>query len=65
VIEFISNVITRAGGFEAWQDGAVPDGLVLATLLDRAGGWVVSCWLRGFAPALEALALLSTPPRTC
>ena len=56
VIEFVSNVITRGGGFEAWQGGAVPDGLALAILLDRSGGWAVPCWLRGFAPALDALA---------
>jgi len=52
----VSNVITRGGGFEAWQKGAVPDGLVLAILLDRSGGWAVPCWLRGFALALDALA---------
>jgi len=56
VIEFVSNVITRAGGFHSWQEGAMPDGLTLALLLDRDGRWAVSCWLRGFAAALEALA---------
>ena len=56
VIEFVSNVVTRAGGFHAWQDGAVPEGLALAVLLDRGGRWAVPCWLRGFAPALQALA---------
>ena len=57
VIEFASNVITRAGGFHPWlQDRVWPDGLALAILLGRDGKWAVSCWLRGFAPALEALA---------
>jgi adenine deaminase len=56
VIEFVSNVVTRAGGFHPWQDGAVPEGLALAVLLDRGGRWAVPCWLRGFAPALQALA---------
>jgi adenine deaminase len=56
VIEFVSNVVTRAGGFHPWQDGAVPEGLLLAVLLDRGGRWAVPCWLRGFAPALQALA---------
>ncbi|HTT66261.1 MAG TPA: adenine deaminase C-terminal domain-containing protein [Bryobacteraceae bacterium] len=56
VIEFVSNVITRAGGFHSWQEGAMPDGLTLALLLDRDGRWAVFCWLRGFAAALEALA---------
>jgi adenine deaminase len=57
VIEFASNVITRAGGFRAWEpDGAVPEGLVLAVLMDREGGWASRAWLRGFAPALDALA---------
>ena len=55
VIEFASNVITRAGGFAPWRDPA-PGGLVLAILQDRAGRWMTPCWLRGFAPALEALA---------
>jgi adenine deaminase len=56
VIEFVSNVVTRAGGLHPWQDGAVPEGLALAVLLDRGGRWAVPCWLRGFAPALQALA---------
>jgi adenine deaminase len=56
VIEFVSNVITRAGGFHPWQEGVWPEGLALAVLLDRGGHWNVPCWLRGFAPALEALA---------
>jgi len=56
VIEFASNVITRVGGFHPWRYDAVPDGLVLAILLDRAGRWTVSCWLRAFAPGLVALA---------
>jgi len=56
VIDFRSNVITRAGGFQAWRDGAVPEGLVLAVLVDRGGRWAARCWLHGFAPALEALA---------
>ena len=56
VIEFVSNVITRAGGFHPWQDGVMPDGLVLAILIDRGGRWTVPCWLRGFAPGLDALA---------
>lgn len=59
VIEFVSNVITRAGGFHpgcTQADGALPEGLVLAVLLDRGGRWAVPCWLRSFAPALEALA---------
>ena len=56
VIEFVSNVITRAGGFHPWREGAAPEGLVLAVLFDRGGQWSVACWLRGFAPSLEALA---------
>jgi len=55
VIEFVSNVITRAGGFAGWRDEGLPDDLVLAVLLDRQGRWAVRCWLRGFAPGLEAL----------
>lgn len=56
VIDFASNVITRAGGFTAWRDGAIPDGLVLAALLDREGQWAAFAWLRNFAPRLDALA---------
>lgn len=56
VIDFVSNVITRAGGFQPWQAGAVPEGLVLAVLLDREGRWAARSWLRGFASALDALA---------
>jgi len=59
VIEFVSNVITRPGGFQPGftkADGTMPEGLALAILLDRGGRWAVSCWLRGFAPALDALA---------
>ena len=56
MIEFVSNVITRAGGFHPWREGAAPEGLVLAVLFDRGGQWSVACWLRGFAPSLEALA---------
>jgi adenine deaminase len=59
VIDFVSNVITRAGGFHpgcTQADPAMPEGLALAILLDRGGRWAVPCWLRGFAPALEALA---------
>ena len=59
VIEFVSNVITRAGGFHpypAHPDDAWPEGLLLAILQDRGDRWAAFCWLRGFAPALEALA---------
>jgi len=56
VIEFVSNVITRAGGFHPWLGDAAPEGLSLAVLVDRGALWAVPCWLRGFAPALEALA---------
>lgn len=56
VIDFASNVITRAGGFHACRDRAAPEGLVLAVLLDREGRWMSRAWLRGFAPSLQALA---------
>jgi adenine deaminase len=59
VIEFVSNVITRAGGFHpsyGQGDAAWPGGLALAMLIDRGGRWAVPGWLRGFAPDLEALA---------
>ncbi len=56
VIDFVSNVITRPGGFLRWDQESVPEGLVLAILLDRGGKWAVRAWLKGFAPGLAALA---------
>ncbi|HWC00046.1 MAG TPA: adenine deaminase C-terminal domain-containing protein [Bryobacteraceae bacterium] len=57
VIELITNVITRGAGAAPWtSDGGVPDGMLLAVLLDRQGRWMTRAWLRGFAPRLSALA---------
>ena len=57
VAEMVANVITRAGGEAPFgPGGAVPEGLLLAVLLDRGGRWAVRCFLRGFAPALAGMA---------
>ncbi len=57
VIRFVSNVITRGEGLAPWgDDGSVPEGLLLAVLMDREGRWAARAWLRDFAPHLDALA---------
>ena len=61
VIDFVSDVITRAGEpVELETTAALPEGYLHAAHLDRRGKWVSRAVVSGFARDLEGLATTAT-----